>query len=119
MKFLSAMVQRLGFALALALSIFAGAARAQDKADTTTMIVVDMSGSMLQFMGSSRRYEIAQTMLADVLPDVTEQSNTGLVAFGHRREKLLVSRCHRSTWQQRWGAACQFRQAFRFARSHR
>ena len=86
MKFLSAMVQRLGFALALALSIFAGAARAQDKADTTTMIVVDMSGSMLQFMGSLRRYEIAQTMLADVLPDVTEQSNTGLVAFGHRRE---------------------------------
>ena len=50
------------------------------------MIVVDMSGSMLKLLGSERRYEIAQTMLTDVLPDVTAQSNTGLVAFGHRSE---------------------------------
>ncbi|MEC7140538.1 MAG: hypothetical protein VXX01_04300, partial [Pseudomonadota bacterium] len=50
--------------------------------ETTTMVVVDMSGSMLQLLGSQRRYEIAKSMLADVLPDVTEQSDVGLIAFG-------------------------------------
>lgn len=54
--------------------------------ETTTMVVVDMSGSMLQLLGSQRRYEIAKSMLADVLPDVTEQSDVGLIAFGHRRD---------------------------------
>lgn len=53
---------------------------------TTTMVVVDMSGSMLQLLGSQRRYEIAKSMLVDVLPDVTNQSEVGLIAFGHRRE---------------------------------
>ena len=71
-------------------------ARAQAQADavalndaaqeTTTMVVVDMSGSMLQLLGSQRRYEIAKSMLADVLPDVTEQSDVGLIAFGHRQD---------------------------------
>ena len=54
--------------------------------ETTTMVVVDMSGSMLQLLGSQRRYEIAKSMLADVLPDVTKQSDVGLIAFGHRRD---------------------------------
>ena len=54
--------------------------------ETTTMVVVDMSGSMLQLLGSQRRYEIAKSMLSDVLPDVTEQSDVGLIAFGHRRD---------------------------------
>lgn len=86
MKIVSVMARTLGVALTLALGAFAAPASAQDNTDTTTMIVVDMSGSMLQLLGSERRYEIAQSMLTDVLPDVTNQSQTGLVAFGHRRE---------------------------------
>lgn len=86
MKRSSVMVRMLGAAMAMLWGVTASPAGAQERADTTTMIVVDMSGSMLKLLGSERRYEIAQTMLTDVLPDVTAQSNTGLVAFGHRSE---------------------------------
>ena len=85
----------LGLSLLLA-GLGSGLAQAQEQADavtlsdaaqeTTTMVVVDMSGSMLQLLGSQRRYEIAKSMLSDVLPDVTEQSDVGLIAFGHRRD---------------------------------
>ena len=54
--------------------------------ETTTMVVVDMLGSMLQLLGSQRRYEIAKSLLSEVLPDVIEQSDVGLIAFGHQRE---------------------------------
>ena len=86
MKFSKAIARTLTAALALSASLLAAPVQAQDTPNTTTMIVVDMSGSMLKLLGSERRYEIAQSMLVDVLPDVTAQSNTGLVAFGHRRE---------------------------------
>lgn len=87
MKLSSVIARTLGALTALSFSALAAPASAQDSAtDTTTMIVVDMSGSMLKLLGSERRYEIAQSMLVDVLPDVTAQSNTGLVAFGHRSE---------------------------------
>ena len=81
----------LGLSLLLA-GLGSGLARAQEQADavtlsdaaqeTTTMVVVDVSGSMLQLLGSQRRYEIAKSMLSDV----TEQSDVGLIAFGHRRD---------------------------------
>ena len=86
MKLSKAIARTLGALTALTFGASAIPASAQDSADTTTMIVVDMSGSMLKLLGSERRYEIAQSMLVDVLPDVTAQSNTGLVAFGHRSE---------------------------------
>ena len=86
MKLSSVIARTLGALAALSFSALATPASAQDTPDTTTMIVVDMSGSMLKLLGSERRYEIAQSMLVDVLPDVTAQSNTGLVAFGHRSE---------------------------------
>ena len=86
MKVYSVIARTLGALAALSFSTFAAPASAQDTPDTTTMIVVDMSGSMLKLLGSERRYEIAQSMLVDVLPDVTAQSDTGLVAFGHRSE---------------------------------
>ncbi len=86
MKLSTVIARTLGALTALTFGASAIPASAQDSADTTTMIVVDMSGSMLKLLGSERRYEIAQSMLVDVLPDVTAQSNTGLVAFGHRSE---------------------------------
>ena len=86
MKLSKAIARTLGALTVLTFGASAIPASAQDSADTTTMIVVDMSGSMLKLLGSERRYEIAQSMLVDVLPNVTAQSNTGLVAFGHRSE---------------------------------
>ena len=97
------MLSRATVALSLLLaSLASGLAQAQTQAqtqaqagpvaltdaaqETTTMVVVDMSGSMLQLLGSQRRFEIAKSMLADVLPDVTKQSDVGLIAFGHRRD---------------------------------
>ena len=84
MKVFSVIARLFGAAAAFSVSVLALPANAQERSDTTTMIVVDMSGSMLKLLGSERRYEVAQSMLVDVLPDVAAQSATGLVAFGHR-----------------------------------
>ena len=93
---LSLLLARLGSGLAQAQEQVDAVALSDAAQETTTMVVVDMSGSMLQLLGSQRRYEIAKSMLSDVLPDVTEQSDVGLIAFGHRRENNAIIDTQRS-----------------------
>jgi len=55
MKVFSVIARLFGAAAAFSVSVLALPANAQERSDTTTMIVVDMSGSMLKLLGSERR----------------------------------------------------------------
>lgn len=64
-------------------SLFADTAQPEPQ---NLMIVLDSSGSMWgQIDGKSKR-DIAQDTLATILPRITAQGATGLIAYGHRTE---------------------------------
>ncbi|HCO54056.1 MAG TPA: hypothetical protein DIT93_03440, partial [Pelagibacterium sp.] len=68
-------------AAALAVGLGAGQAPAQD-----VMVVYDASGSMWGQIEGVTKIEIAREVLGDLVNQWPDETNLGLVAYGHRRE---------------------------------
>lgn len=58
----------------------------QDADAQRTILVLDASGSMWGQIEGRAKIDIAKEVLADLVRDLSDQSVTGLVAYGHRRK---------------------------------
>jgi len=74
-------IQTFVMAAALAVGLGAGQAPAQD-----VMVVYDASGSMWGQIEGVTKIEIAREVLGDLVNQWPDETNLGLVAYGHRRE---------------------------------
>jgi len=68
--------------LASTIALFATTARSADD----VVIVYDASGSMWGQIDGTSKIEIARTVMADLVTGWADDTNLGLVAYGHRRQ---------------------------------
>ena len=75
--------------LGLALSFSPSAARGSASGDDTPvsiMFILDASGSMWGQIDGKSKIEIAKRVMTNLILDLPEHAETGLVAYGHRRK---------------------------------
>jgi Mg-chelatase subunit ChlD len=74
--------------LAVLLAVLAGSARAESASDgeTTVLFILDGSGSMWGQIDDQAKITIAKDVMTDLVRDLPETIDVGLLAYGHRRK---------------------------------
>ena len=60
--------------------------RASDQAGGTFMFILDASGSMAAKIQGKPKIDVAKEVLSNLIKDLPETTNVGLVAYGHRQK---------------------------------